>query len=103
VENAIWHGLLHKETAGHLSIRISLLDDNILQCVIEDDGVGREKAKEFKSKSATTRKSLGMKLTEDRISILNKHTSVHASIAILDLVAADGEPAGTQVILKIPV
>jgi LytS/YehU family sensor histidine kinase len=103
VENAIWHGLLHKETSGHLGIHISLLHDNILQCVIEDNGVGREKAKEFKSKSATTRKSLGMKLTEDRIAILNKHTSVHASITILDLVAADGEPAGTQVILKIPV
>jgi hypothetical protein len=103
VENAIWHGLLHKDTAGRLDIRINLLDDNILECVIEDDGIGREKAKEFKSKSATTRKSLGMKLTEDRIAILNKHTSVHASITIQDLVAANGESAGTRVILKIPV
>jgi len=103
VENAIWHGLLHKETAGHLGINISLIGDSILQCVIEDNGVGREKAKEFKSKSATARKSLGMKLTEDRLSILNQHTAVNASVSIYDLVAADGEPAGTQVILKIPV
>jgi ligand-binding sensor domain-containing protein len=103
VENAIWHGLLHKETAGHLSIHLSLITDNMLQCVIEDDGVGREKAREYKSKSATTKKSLGMKLTEDRISILNKHASPNASITIIDLVAADGEPGGTKVILKIPV
>ncbi len=103
VENAIWHGLLHKEASGHLSINISMLGDNMLQCVIEDDGVGREKAKEYKSKSATTKKSLGMKLTEDRISILNKHHSPNASITIVDLVAPDGEAAGTRVILKIPV
>lgn len=103
VENAIWHGLLHKEASGHLSIIISMLGDNMLQCVIEDDGVGREKAKEYKSKSATTKKSLGMKLTEDRISILNKHHSPNASITIVDLVAPDGEAAGTRVILKIPV
>lgn len=103
VENAIWHGLLHKETAGHLNIHISLLADNMLQCIIEDDGVGRDKAREYKSKSATTKKSLGMKLTEDRISIMNKHASPNASITIVDLVAADGEPAGTRVILKMPV
>ena len=103
VENAIWHGLLHKETAGHLDIHISLLADSMLQCVIEDDGIGRDKAREYKSKSATTKKSLGMKLTEDRISILNKHASPNASITIIDLVADNGEPAGTRVILKIPV
>jgi hypothetical protein len=103
VENAIWHGLLHKESSGHLSIRINLLGDNVLECVIEDDGVGREKAMEYKSKSATTKKSLGMKLTEDRISILNKHASLSASVTIVDLVSADGEPAGTRVVLKIPV
>lgn len=103
VENAIWHGLLHKETAGHLNIHLSMITDNMLQCVIQDDGVGREKAKEYKSKSATTKKSLGMKLTEDRISILNKHASHNASITIIDLAAQDGEPAGTKVILKIPV
>lgn len=103
VENAIWHGLLHKETAGHLAIHLSMLGDNMLQCIIEDNGVGRGKAKEYKSKSATTKKSLGMKLTEDRISILNKHTSPNASITIVDLVADNGEAAGTRVVLKIPV
>jgi ligand-binding sensor domain-containing protein len=103
VENAIWHGLLHKETSGHLDIHVSMLADNMLQCVIEDDGVGRDKAREYKSKSATNKKSLGMKLTEDRISILNKHASLNASITIVDLEAGNGEAAGTKVILKIPV
>lgn len=103
VENAIWHGLLHKEASGHLQINLSLIGDNVLQCVIEDDGVGRDKAKEYKSKSVTTRKSLGMKLTEDRISILNKYASLNASVQIIDLVDNNGVAAGTRVILKIPV
>lgn len=103
VENAIWHGLLHKETDGHLSVRVSKNGDSMLQCVIEDNGVGREKAKELKSKSAISRKSLGMQLTENRLSLLNKHAELNASIEIIDLKNGHNEAAGTKVILKIPV
>jgi len=103
VENAIWHGLLHKETPGCLCISVSLPDENVLQCVIEDDGIGREKAKELKSKSATTRKSLGMKLTEHRLNLLNKYAELNASIDIIDLKNETGESQGTRVILMIPI
>ncbi|HET9430410.1 MAG TPA: histidine kinase, partial [Chitinophagaceae bacterium] len=103
VENAIWHGLLHKETTGCLHIAISMPEENLLQCIIEDDGVGRQRAKALKSKSAVTRKSLGMKLTESRISLLNKFAELNASIDILDLTDGKGESIGTKVVLKIPV
>ena len=103
VENAIWHGLLHMQTVGHLRIRISLPSENMLQCVIEDNGIGREKARELKSKSATTKKSLGMKLTENRISLLNRHAQLNASVEIIDLVKEENEAAGTRVILNIPI
>lgn len=103
VENAIWHGLLHKSEPGHLSVRVSMNGDSVLHCVVEDDGVGREKARELKSKSATSRKSLGMQLTENRLSLLNKHAELNASVEIIDLKRDDGTPAGTRVILKIPV
>ena len=103
VENAIWHGLLHKEAGGHLQIHISLINETMLVCEIEDNGVGREKAKDMKSKSATSRKSLGMKLTEDRLALLNKNATLNASIDIIDIVQDNGEAGGTKVILKIPV
>jgi putative methionine-R-sulfoxide reductase with GAF domain len=103
VENAIWHGLLHKEAGGNLLIHISMLNETMLVCEIEDNGVGRAKAKEMKSKSATSRKSLGMKLTEDRLLLLNKHAELNASIDIIDIVQDNGEAGGTKVILKIPV
>ena len=103
VENAIWHGLLHKESPGNLFIHVSMADEGMLECVIEDDGVGREKAKEMKSKSATTRKSLGLKLTENRLALLNKYAELNASIDIIDLKKTDMESGGTRVILKIPI
>ena len=103
VENAIWHGLLHKETGGRLSIYVKKTSDNMLQCIIEDNGIGRSKAKELKSKSATANKSLGMKLTEERISMLNQYASLNASINIIDLESSGHEATGTKVILTIPI
>ena len=103
VENAIWHGLLHKESNGSLWIRIRMRDENTLQCVIEDNGVGREKAAEFRSKSATGKKSLGMKLTEDRIAVLNQYAQTNASVEIVDLEDDNRLAAGTRVVVIIPV
>jgi len=103
VENAIWHGLLHKEDDGHLSIRLSMAGESMLQCIIEDNGIGREKAKELKSKTATSRKSLGMQLTESRLGLLNKYAQVNASVEIIDLQNGGHQALGTKVILKIPV
>jgi ligand-binding sensor domain-containing protein/putative methionine-R-sulfoxide reductase with GAF domain/anti-sigma regulatory factor (Ser/Thr protein kinase) len=103
VENAIWHGLLHKESNGHLSIRVCMCNETMLECIIEDNGIGREKAKELKSKTATSRKSLGMRLTENRLSLLNKHAALNASVEIIDLQNGGNEALGTKVILKIPV
>jgi sensor histidine kinase YesM len=103
VENAIWHGLLHKEAGGRLLVTIEKIKEDMLQCTIEDNGIGRKRASELKSKSATNNKSLGMKLTEERIVMLNQYTSQHASISIIDLENEKGEATGTKVILKIPV
>jgi len=102
VENAIWHGLLHKEKCGHLTVRVRMLNESMLECIIEDNGVGRENAKLMRSKSAT-RKSLGMQLTESRITLLNRYATLNASIEIIDLRNAAKEADGTKVILNIPV
>jgi geranylgeranyl pyrophosphate synthase len=80
-----------------------MLDDNVLECVVEDDGIGREKARDFRSKSATSKKSLGMKLTEDRIAILNQYAQTNASVEIIDLVNEANVACGTRVVIKIPV
>jgi LytS/YehU family sensor histidine kinase len=101
VENAIWHGLMHKEEKGHLNIDISENDDHLF-LKIRDDGVGREKAKAMASKSATKHKSMGLRITENRIAILQKNGSRESPVTIHDLVSDDGTAAGTEVIIKMP-
>jgi hypothetical protein len=100
-ENAIWHGLMHKTEKGHLRINI-FEDGNMLNCKITDDGIGRKKAAELKSKSASAHKSMGMKISADRIALMHKKKELEMHVTIIDLMLADGSPGGTEVLLKIP-
>jgi hypothetical protein len=99
-ENAIWHGLMHKDGTGKLEISLGL-ENNILHCIITDNGVGREKAEEIKSKSAEKEKSMGLKITTDRLALLNKEKGVNTSYKIEDLYDENGNAAGTRVELMI--
>jgi tetratricopeptide (TPR) repeat protein len=99
-ENAIWHGLMHKKEKGHLEIEL-YAEDEILFCIITDDGIGRKKAAELKSKSST-HKSMGIKITENRIAMMQLNGD-NKSVEIKDLVYADGSAAGTEVVLRIPI
>jgi hypothetical protein len=100
-ENAIWHGLMHKKEKGHLEIEL-YQEEEILFCKITDDGIGRNKASELKSKSGLKHKSMGIKITEDRIAAIKMNATANP-VEIKDLVYADGTAAGTEVVLKIPV
>ncbi len=102
VENAIWHGLMHKEDGGQIDIRLELQKSNTLAIVIADNGIGRKRAAELKSKGATTKKSFGMQVTSERIALINKLYHTGTAISIQDLVDDGGNPAGTEVIIKIP-
>ncbi len=102
VENAIWHGLLHKESEGFLSVQF-LQRDDLLLCEITDNGIGRSKAMEYKSHTAPTRASVGMKLTEERLTYTQNSESESGSHQIIDLHDDLGIPCGTKVILKIPI
>jgi len=99
-ENAIWHGLMNKEDEGHLWINIGR-EDSLLTYTITDDGIGRKKAAQLKDKS-DKHKSMGMKITESRIAMMQKINGSDKSVEIRDLVDANGGAAGTEVILKIP-
>lgn len=101
VENAIWHGLMQKEGEGCITIDIKKQDEEFLNISIVDDGIGREKAAELKSKSAT-HKSHGMKVTSQRIEMMNKLNSTSAHVTIFDLHDEQGRATGTKVELIIP-
>ena len=103
VENAIWHGLMHKSEGGTVAVEVSQPKDNLLHIEITDDGVGRDRAAELKSKSAGKHKSFGMQVTADRIRMINQLYNIQTQARIYDLVDSFGEPCGTKVILNIPV
>jgi ligand-binding sensor domain-containing protein len=96
VENAIWHGLMHKKEQGLLEVRVFYMDKKL--CVeVEDNGIGRQRAMELKSRSATVHKSLGMKVTTDRLEVINQLYDTNAEVMIDDLENDQGEPVGTKV------
>lgn len=103
IENAIWHGLMHKEKGGTIRIEVTQPNDHLLRFDITDDGVGREKAAEFKSKSATQNKSFGMKVTAERIELINKLYNTATQVQIIDLKSKEGEATGTKVVVEIPI
>ena len=103
-ENAVWHGLMHKDSKGHLNVIISEVineNDKSLHCIIEDDGIGRDKATEMKSKSAESEKSMGLKITTERLALLNKENNFSTFYKIEDRLNENNEIAGTRVQLKI--
>src|SRR6185503_1215228 len=99
-ENAIWHGLMHKEDPGRLDIELTL-ENKILICTITDNGIGREKAEVMKSKTAEKEKSMGLKITTERLALLNREKGLHTSYEIEDLKDEKGNASGTKISLKI--
>jgi hypothetical protein len=99
-ENAIWHGLMHKDEPGRLSIELSM-QDKILVCCITDNGVGRGRAGELNSKSAEKQKSMGLKITTERLALINNEKGMHTSYEVFDLENEQGIAMGTKIILKI--
>ena len=98
-ENAIWHGLLHKDGKGRLSIRFSMKQD-VLICTIQDNGIGRERAAGYKSAPVEKVASFGNRLSSERLALFNDDLS-GASFVTEDIRNSEGEVTGTSVILRI--
>ena len=101
VENSICHGLMPKEGKGFVNIDLSLKNDYIL-CTIEDNGIGRDAAKERNLKREGNHNSLGTQITKSRLDLVNElyGTSLHTNY--IDLKDENGEAAGTRVEIHIP-
>lgn len=97
VENAIKHGLMHKEKEGKLSVSIKCNDnENII--IIEDNGIGRKKAKHL-SKQST---GIGLKIINSYYDLFNKYNKEKIIQEIIDLEDVSDNSSGTKIIIKIP-
>lgn len=102
IENAIEHGVKYKETTGHINIRF-VADGDLIQFEVEDDGVGREKAREIESKYKTKHRSMSTSITLERLATLNKKRKKKTRLEIIDLKDESGIACGTRVTFGIPV
>jgi len=102
IENAIWHGLSSKKGSKKISLNIQKYKATHIEIAITDNGVGREKAAVINAKKMRQKKSVGLKLTEERLSNFEKSYENTYTIKFTDLYDESNNATGTSVILKIP-
>lgn len=99
IENAIWHGLRYKKEMGNLSITIKQKDTDTVEICIQDDGVGRKKSMELKTKNQLKQKSKGMSTIKNRVAILNDMYEDRISVQVSDLFD-NGEGTKVKLLLR---
>ena len=102
VENALWHGLMHKESDRSLLITFQSISDDLFRCTIDDNGIGREKARQLKAAKSggNTHRSRGMQITADRVELMHRQGQA-ASIEIRDKQDETGKATGTTIIIEL--
>jgi sensor histidine kinase YesM len=98
IENAIWHGIMPMEEGGKLSVVVEK-KNNVIYCVIDDNGIGREMSRQNKFKGESTHQSKGFHLTQARLDLDNLINERKASIEIIDKKDQYDKATGTTVIL----
>lgn len=104
IENSILHGIRHK-TEGRGNIHIQFVPDGIdfFKCILEDNGIGRQKAAEInKNVRQKSYISKGMSITNDRIDILNHQREKKTELLVEDLYTPENQACGTRVTIRIP-
>jgi ligand-binding sensor domain-containing protein len=93
VENAIIHGFNGLDRRGRLNVKFQMKNGKLL-CAVIDNGVGREKATNVKMQQESEHKSTALKVTQERLDMLN---SGEKSLFIIDIKDENGNPAGTEI------
>lgn len=99
VENAIWHGLRYKEEKGFLKIEVTAIAEDTLKIIILDNGIGRKKSAELKTKNQKKQRSKGMGNIKKRVAILNEMYKNKVDVAVSDLYE-DGTGTKVSLLLK---
>lgn len=101
VENSIIHGILPKEEVkGEIKITFSLAND-VLEILIEDNGIGVNQSLALKGSDSGDHRSQGMEITSKRIELMQKLTDQDMKlIGPAEIIGDDGSINGTYVLLK---
>ena len=89
------HGLLNKEENDRKLFISVKPEKGVLKYIIQDNGVGRLKAEEYKMVNRPSHHSMGMQITTQRIHLFNQEGN--GSVKIIDLYNDQDQPSGTKV------
>lgn len=104
IENAIWHGLMHREGQGQLWVRFGLETEQTLVCEIEDNGLGRARAAEIEQEyKQGGHRSTGLINIRHRLELLNEQLGKDISMEIIDLYDSNQQAVGTKVRVRMPI
>lgn len=107
IENSIIHGIQNKiklsaqnrePYKGELKLSLAIRG-GLLECTIEDNGVGRDKALEIKKRKVFNHMPLGMRITEDRLDLINEKG---CEVKYMDMINENGDAIGTRLEIFIP-
>src|SRR4030095_2188279 len=99
IENAIWHGLVPRDSGGKITVAVKETD-RIIECIIDDNGIGRELSRKYKAQYEATHESKGIGMTRTRLELDKALNNRDDKIQIIDKSNRLGDPAGTTVVLS---
>lgn len=102
IENSLRHGIRHKTNGKGLIELLFLQENDLLTCVVKDNGIGRAAAQQLKSAQHIEYQSKGMALTARRIELLNTQANAGIKVLVTDVYDEQGTVTGTQVTIQIP-
>lgn len=102
VENAVKHGLLHKQGGKKVTIHFQKEEDHI-KISIEDNGIGRQKSAELNAIKNKNHNSFATEALQNRVNLLNQYNQKDISIQYIDKTNVNNQPIGTVVVFKIPI
>ena len=106
VENAILHGLASREENGFVKIAFDMetvISENnsyrYLMIRISDNGIGIENAKKLNKENHVSK---GIKIVEERLTLLSKEMGITGPIFIDNLKKLSSSSKGTEIIISLP-
>lgn len=100
VENAVWHGLLHRKGGKDMVISFSKVDESCVLCVVDDNGIGRKASEESGQEK---KRSLAISLNRQRFELIKKIKGINCGFEIVDKTGSEGQSLGTTVNIRIPI
>ena len=102
VENAVKHGLLHKQGEKAVTIHFQKETEHI-KISIDDNGIGRQKSTELNAIKNKNHNSFATEAMQNRVNLLNQYNQKNISIQYIDKTNLNNQSTGTTVVFEIPI